>query len=411
MPRKTITMSVIAIASLLVGIALNEYGSAFFAQKETPSPPLSGEAQRRAHLENAAEEIMAAAHEGIANAPSEEHAMQRVEVSIEMLRLLGLLGDEKADARADKLLDELQKKVQGPVADAIVQIRMARKIRQWQRLDDSQRSKAVDRFIADVKAAGPEPAHADFLIRISEILSEAPDSEELAARAVTELTPVFRGADDPDVQRIALVLEGIARRLTLLGKPIELEGTLLNGKKFNWDDFRGKVVLVDFWNSGCTNCRAEAPNVLANYEAYKDKGFEVVSVNLDEDPELAKLYMAQTGFNFPTLFSFDPQATGWDHPMGRRYGVTKLPVVFLVDQNGIVVNTMAQGPMLGAHLRELLGEPTTAIQRPLDEGATTGSEPTASTDAGLRRVVPASATEVVRQPTAATGQQSASESQ
>jgi thiol-disulfide isomerase/thioredoxin len=220
---------------------------------------------------------------------------------------------------------------------------------------------------------------------------------------------VFRAAEDPDTQRIAIVLEGIARRLTLLGKPMKLEGTLLNGKKFNWDDYRGKVVLVDFWNSGCVNCRAEAPNVLANYEAYRNKGFEVISVNLDEDPELAKMYIQETGFNFPTLFSFDPNATGWSHPMGRMYGVTKLPVVFLVDQNGIVVNTMAQGPLLGAHLRELLGAPSAPTsQRGGQSRATTGR--TTNATPSQQSVVPASAVEdAISEPPSA-GQNSASES-
>ena len=401
MPRK-ITMIVIAAASLLLGIAINEYGSAFFAEQGTPSDKPAGEAARRDHLAKAADEIVAAAHEGVLNASSEDHAMQRVEVSIETLRMIGLLGEESAERKAEKLLDDLQKKVEGPVADAIIQIRMARKLRQWPRLGDSERSKAIDRFIADVKAAGPEPAHAEFLIRMSEILTEVAQTEDLAARATSELAPVFHTAKDPNVQRVAVVLEGIARRLTLLGKPIELEGTLLDGSKFDLDDYRGKVVLVDFWNSGCVNCRAEAPNVLANYEAYKDKGFEVISVNLDEDPELAKLYMAQTGFDeFATLFSFDPQATGWDHPMGRRYGVTKLPVVFLVDQNGIVVNTMAHGPMLGAHLRELLGEPS----RPSTRGnALDAGDSTTDANPALRRVVPASATEEVDQPESPSGQ-------
>ena len=400
MSRNTLSLIGIATASLLLGVALNQYGSAFFAEEASATPAQSGEEQRQDHLERAAEEIAAAAHEGVVNASSPERAIQRTELSIETLRLIGLLGNDKANAKADSLLDDLQKKVDGPVADAIIQIRMARKLRQWPRLDESERAQAVDRLIADIRARGPEPAHADFVIRLSEILDEA-GSGELAARVVSELAPVFRTAREPEIQRIAVVLEGIGRRLTLLGKPLELEGTMIDGKKLDWESYRGKVVLVDFWNSGCTNCRAEAPNVIANYQAYRDKGFEVLSVNLDEDPELAKLYMEQTGFDFPTLFSFDPNATGWNHPMARMYGVTKLPVVFLVDEDGIVVNTTAQGPILGAHLRQLLGEPGSAIQ---------GQSPRTSGTPGLRQVVPASALQEIEPPSAASGESSTSES-
>jgi peroxiredoxin len=101
---------------------------------------------------------------------------------------------------------------------------------------------------------------------------------------------------------------------------------------------------------------------MANYEAYKDKGFEVVGVNMDEQRRAAESYVKQASFKFPTLFSDDPEATGWDHPMGRKYGVTALPRVLLVDQEGVIVSTMARGPNLGNLLQELLGEPGPSAQ-------------------------------------------------
>ena len=119
---------------------------------------------------------------------------------------------------------------------------------------------------------------------------------------------------------------------TLPGKPIEIEGTLLGGSKIDWESYRGKVVLVDFFASFCDPCRAEVPNVLENYRAYHDKGFEVVGVNLDTNPQMCKLYMDQTGFKFPTIFGDAPNAAGWDLPLARKYGITRIPRVILVDQ-------------------------------------------------------------------------------
>jgi hypothetical protein len=74
--------------------------------------------------------------------------------------------------------------------------------------------------------------------------------------------------------------------------------------------------------------------------------------------------MQQTGFQFPTLFSDDPNATGWDHPMGRKYGVTALPRAILVDKDGVIVSAEARGEELGARLQELLGPASGANDAP-----------------------------------------------
>jgi thiol-disulfide isomerase/thioredoxin len=178
---------------------------------------------------------------------------------------------------------------------------------------------------------------------------------ELAKRAVTELIPAFQNSTEPMIQRRRALMEGVARRLDLVGKPIELEGKTLDGKPFDWESYRGKVVLVDFFANWCQVCREEVPFVLQNYQAYHDKGFEIVGVSLDRYPQLAEQYRRQTGFMFPTLFSDNPQAMEWNSPLAVKYGVTALPRAILVDQEGNVVETNARGERLTEALRELLG--------------------------------------------------------
>ena len=77
------------------------------------------------------------------------------------------------------------------------------------------------------------------------------------------------------------MLEGIVRRLTLLGNEMKIEGKLLDGKAFDWSKYAGKVVLVDFWATWCGPCLAEIPKMRKCYDLYHDKGFEIVGISCD----------------------------------------------------------------------------------------------------------------------------------
>lgn len=398
--RRTLTLSVLSLACLLLGMALNEYGSAFFSEPAKSEQPASSEDQVRAHLEQAADAIAAAANLSVNGSASEEQAANRVQLSIEALRIIGLLGDPDAEAKVEKLLDELQAGSRPALAEAITQIRLSRNLRRWGQLDAAQQTKAVDRFVADVKASGATAALAESLIRLSEMLGQA-NNNDLAVKAINELLPVLRSTNQPTVQRMVPLLEGIVRRLSLVGNPIELEGTLLDGQQLDWDLYRGKVVLVDFFASWCGPCRAEVPNVLQNYRAYADKGFEVLGICLDDQRDLAESYRQQTGFDFPTLFSDDPNATGWNQAMARKYGITSIPRAILVDRDGNVVNLNARGPELADLLRELLGRPAVSADSSQGETSAAAAAPSGDLAPEVADVVPASALEDSSQPTLA----------
>jgi len=312
------------------------------------------------HLQQAIQSIVAAAKESIPQAASEEEAIRRIHVSLEVLRLIGQLSEADMEPEVASLLDSLQQGARPAVAEAIIQLRLARQIRQWHALSAKQRKASLDRFVSDVKQGGLTQGHADLLMRVADILENAND-QKLAAEAIVQLLPEFRAAEG-GLHRRTPWMEGIARRLELVGKPLEIEGTLLDGSQIDWESYRGKVVLVDFFANWCEVCRTEVPMILSTHRAYRDKGFEVIGISMDEDRSRAEAYRKNTGFQFPTLFSNDPQATGRDHPLGLKYGVTALPRAILVDQDGIVVDTVARGPRLARRLRELLGPPSTPLQ-------------------------------------------------
>lgn len=97
-------------------------------------------------------------------------------------------------------------------------------------------------------------------------------------------------------------------------------------------DYRGKVVLLNFWATWCMPCRDEMPSMERLWQQYRDKGFVILAVSTDEGgPSRVKSFVKRLKINFPVVL--DPDATVSD-----LYQVSGLPVSYLVDREGHVVN-------------------------------------------------------------------------
>jgi len=121
------------------------------------------------------------------------------------------------------------------------------------------------------------------------------------------------------------------------------------GKPVSLASLKGKVVLVEFWASWCSPCRAENPNLVKQYQTYKDKGFEIISVSLDNVKERWLEAIEKDGLDWIHVSDLK----GWNNEVGRLYGVRAVPASFLVDAQGKIIGNGLRGEPLNKKLADI----------------------------------------------------------
>ncbi len=111
--------------------------------------------------------------------------------------------------------------------------------------------------------------------------------------------------------------------------PIELPD--LAGRKVSLETLRGSVVLLNFWSTACPTCRAELPSLNRLFTSMSDKGLQVVAVAIDPTDSAVREYAAKNNIAFFVLLDPDKGV------LGDRYRESILPITYLIDRNGMIV--------------------------------------------------------------------------
>ncbi|MBK7939807.1 MAG: TlpA family protein disulfide reductase [Lewinellaceae bacterium] len=132
----------------------------------------------------------------------------------------------------------------------------------------------------------------------------------------------------------------------------DLAGMTPDSSRYSLKQMRGKIVMVDFWASWCGPCRRENPNVVANYNKYKDKGFDILGVSLDRDMTSWRKAIQQDGLPWRHISDLK----GWQSEHAALYSVSSIPQTLLIDREGKIIARNLRGEQLGQKLKELFGE-------------------------------------------------------
>lgn len=137
-----------------------------------------------------------------------------------------------------------------------------------------------------------------------------------------------------------------------IGTPApEISITDPDGNPIRLSDFKGKIVLVDFWASWCGPCRRENPNVVNMYKRFHDKGFEIFSVSLDKDKNNWLAAIKTDGL----IWKHGSELAYWQSSFCKTYNITGIPMTFLIDKDGKILAKGLRGPDLENKLTQLFG--------------------------------------------------------
>ncbi len=222
--------------------------------------------------------------------------------------------------------------------------------------------------------------HDDHLLRQISFVVTSPAAGTEPAKTITHTETVTAFSTTPTLTAAdfrftppAGVTKSVAQaqppmhdpRLVPGARPFAVKTTDLSGKPISLAQYKGKVVLMDFWATWCGPCVGEMPNVIAAYKKYHAQGFDIVGVSLDQDKGALTKYIAANKMPWRQIFD----GKGWGSAVGRQYGVQAIPFGLLIGRDGKIIALEVRGPALGPAIAKALAAKPAPAAKPAKTAA------------------------------------------
>jgi thiol-disulfide isomerase/thioredoxin len=316
-------------------------------------PTFESEAEAVKFLKMTRQNVIVAVDKLLQSKATPEQEAEALRAKLESYQVLLIVGVPDTLPKALKFAEELKKDPRPELASIGAAAWLDFRMSSLPKGDAKERGAVIDAVAAELRKKPKDYYEvAQQLGRMLEMLGDGAS----AAAAYEKFGDILSNNLDPQLHMAGERLKtGAVRRARLLtGDPLKIAGTTIDGKPFNISQYKGKVVVVDFWATWCGPCLQELPNLKAVYEKYHDRGLEVVGVSLDDDKEELTKFLKQNDLPWKILVSTDAGKKGFDNPNSDYYGISGIPAIFLMNREGKVVSLEARGEKLGELVASLL---------------------------------------------------------